>query len=64
MGFTEQWQNEARREEARQQLAQMYERRFGADDYAELKRVRQWLDEHPHKQEILAYLNDAAPLDA
>jgi Zn-finger nucleic acid-binding protein len=61
--FTEQWQDEARREESRQHLAEMYERRFGAADYAELKRIRAWIDEHTHKQEILAYLNDAAPLD-
>jgi Zn-finger nucleic acid-binding protein len=62
--FTEQWQSEARREESRQTLAGMYERRFGAEGYAELQRIRAWIDQHPHKQEILAYLNDSDPLDA
>lgn len=62
--FTDSWQDENRRAESRQHLAQMYEKRLGSTDYAELRRVKAWLDEHPKKQELLAYLSDHSPLDA
>ena len=62
--FTDNWQDEARRAESRQHLAQMYEKRLGAENYTELKRVKNWIDVHPKKQELLAYLNDNSPLDA
>jgi Zn-finger nucleic acid-binding protein len=37
------------------ELAAM-ERRLGAADFAELRRVGQWLKDHPHRLEMLAYL--------
>lgn len=59
--FTAPWQAEASREERRRRLVQIYQKRFGAEDYEEVKRVREWLDASPRKQELLAYLTDPNP---
>ena len=57
------WQAAARKEERKKSLEQIYTNRFGAEDYAELKRMRAWLDAHQNKQELLAYLTDKDPLN-
>lgn len=59
--FTAPWQAEATREERRRRLEQIYTKRFGDDDYAEVKRVRDWLDASPRKHELIAYLTDPDP---
>ncbi|HEX8117393.1 MAG TPA: zf-TFIIB domain-containing protein [Pyrinomonadaceae bacterium] len=59
--FTAPWQAEASREERRRRLEQIYTKRFGAEDFAEVRRVRDWLDASPRKQELLAYLTDPNP---
>ncbi|HYE66219.1 MAG TPA: zf-TFIIB domain-containing protein [Pyrinomonadaceae bacterium] len=56
------WQTEAAKEERSKRLEQIYVNRFGAEDYAEIKRVRAWLDAHQKKHELLAYLTDENPL--
>lgn len=62
--FTAPWQAAASREERRRRLEAMYVNKFGAGDYAEIKRVRAWLDAHPRRHELLAYLTDRDPLSA
>jgi Zn-finger nucleic acid-binding protein len=62
--FTEPWQRQVRREEQRRVMASLYQERFGAEDYAEIQRVRQWLAEHPHRSALLAYLMDTDPYRA
>jgi Zn-finger nucleic acid-binding protein len=62
--FTESWQSEVRREETRKKLEAIYEQKFGAEAYAEIKRFKAWMDEQPSKTEIVAFLNDANPLGA
>lgn len=59
--FTAPWQAEVSREERRRRLEQIYLKRFGAEDYAEVQRVREWLDASARKQELLAYLIDPNP---
>jgi len=54
------WQTAAHREERRRHLDEIYERRFG-EDYDEMKRIRRWLDEHPQRDFILAFLSDTDP---
>lgn len=61
--LTEFWQAEAMKEERKKRLERIYINKFGLDDYAELKRVRAWLDGHAKKQELLAYLIDQNPLN-
>jgi Zn-finger nucleic acid-binding protein len=57
------WQATARKEARKKKLEQIYVGKLGADNYEELKRIRQWLDSHPNKQYLLAYLTAADPFD-
>ncbi len=59
------WQAAARKEQRKNSLEQIYLGRFGSDEYAELKRIRSWIDSHENKQKqyLLAYLTDADPYD-
>jgi hypothetical protein len=61
--LTEFWQATAKREARMKSLEQINIGRFGEKDYAEIKRVRVWLDKHPQKQYLLAFLTDKDPLD-
>ena len=61
--FTSFWQRGAQKEARKKHLEQIYSRRFGANDYTEIKRVRGWLDSHPNKQDLIAYLTDEDPYD-
>ncbi|MEW5849751.1 MAG: zf-TFIIB domain-containing protein [Myxococcota bacterium] len=58
--FTEPWQDRARRDESRKVMEGIYLKRFG-DDYEEVKRMRQWLQAHPERMSILAFLMDDDP---
>ena len=62
--LTEFWQAEAMKEEQRKRLERINIGKFGEADYAEIKRVRAWLDKHEHKHALLAYLTDDDPLSA
>jgi Zn-finger nucleic acid-binding protein len=55
------WQRQLRQEASRAALAAIYTEAFGATDYAELRRVRAWLDSHPQRQRMRAYLIDRDP---
>jgi Zn-finger nucleic acid-binding protein len=62
--FTAFWQKEAQRELRKKRMEEIYANRFGADDYAEIKRVRWWLDTKTNREELLAFLIDKEPFDA
>lgn len=57
------WQGEAQKEARKMRLERIYINKFGVEDYGEIKRIRAWLSERKKKQELLAYLTDADPLD-
>jgi len=61
--FTSFWQDEAEKGEKKKRLERIYVSRFGAEDYAELARMRRWLDARPNRAELLAYLTDLDPFD-
>ena len=61
--FTAFWQKEAQREVRKKKLEEIYISRFGADDYADIKNVRGWLDTKANREELLAYLIDKDPFD-
>lgn len=62
--FTVFWQNEANRSARKRRMQDIYTGRFGADDYAEIKRIRSWLDPKVNREELLAYLIDRDPYAA
>ena len=54
--FTAPWQSQVRSEESRRKQEQIYVNKFGAEGFEEVRRMKEWIDEHPRKQEIIAYL--------
>jgi Zn-finger nucleic acid-binding protein len=61
--FTSFWQDGAQKEARKRRLEQIYRTRFGAEDYAEIERVRVWLATRQNKTDLLAYLTDKDPFD-
>lgn len=55
--FAEPWQRRLRVAERRVRMDAIYRSKFGEDDYAEVRRVKAWLDAHPQRQALRAYLN-------
>jgi Zn-finger nucleic acid-binding protein len=54
--FTALWQDAVRIDERRQAFEKIYISKFGSEDYAELVRVRAWLQGHAKQQEMIAFL--------
>lgn len=50
------WQDELRRVERREVEHDRYVRRLGADDLRRIQEIRDWLDAHPRKSELYAFL--------
>ncbi len=61
MMFTAAWQRQVRRGEHKRTLQAIYADKFGAEDYAELRRIKEWLYAHPQRVAMLAYLNEEDP---
>ncbi len=59
--FTEPWQLHVREEEARCALDKLYAEKFGETDYARIKEIRDWLQSHPRRAMLLAYLQAENP---
>lgn len=57
----EPWQRQLRAEERRATWEAIYTARFGADDYAEIQRIRAWLTAHPQRAMLLAFLTSPDP---
>jgi Zn-finger nucleic acid-binding protein len=61
--FTSFWQKEAQRESRKKKMEGIYVDRFGADDYADIKRIRYWLETRTNREELLAFLIDKDPYE-
>ena len=59
--FTESWQKKIKEEERRQYFEDFYTRKFGEEDYAKIKEIRNWLDNNENKDMLLAYLMNKNP---
>jgi len=55
--FGESWQRRLRATEHRARMDAIYRTKFGETDYTEVRRVKAWLDAHPQRQALRAYLN-------
>lgn len=51
-------QKQLQQENSRRHFEQRYQERFGAEDYAEIRRIKKWLWENSNRQDLLTYLND------
>lgn len=59
--FTDVWQQKLRNEVMRRRLAKMYSDKWGAETYQIIKDMRAWLNQHPQRDSLLAYLTDKDP---
>ncbi|MBA3468530.1 MAG: zf-TFIIB domain-containing protein [Herpetosiphonaceae bacterium] len=59
--FTDVWQRRVRAAEHRATMHTIYQEKFGAEDYAEAQRVKAWLDAHPQRQALRAFLTAEDP---
>jgi Zn-finger nucleic acid-binding protein len=59
--FTEPWQRTIRAEAQREHLEKLYIEKLGAADFAEIQRVKKWLEHHPHYGMLMAFLMDEDP---
>jgi Zn-finger nucleic acid-binding protein len=62
--FSDSWQAEISRIERKNQHDQLMAEKLGPDALAEVKRIKSWLDTHPKKAELYAFLvgpKDSAP---
>ena len=54
--FSDAWQAEVLRRDREAQHDRLLAQRIGEADWAEIKRIRAWLDAHPHRTELYAAL--------
>jgi len=54
--FTAPWQRKIRSESSKDTFEQLYRRKFGDQDYDKIAEVRHWLDEHPQRDALRAFL--------
>ena len=59
--FTESWQRRIRQAAHQRRMQDIYVQKFGALDYAELRRVKAWIGAHPQQNALLAYLTSDDP---
>lgn len=59
--FTQPWQVKVRAEEARGMLTRLYQEKFGDEDYDKVREVWNWLNAHPRRAMLLAYLQAEDP---
>jgi len=55
--FSDSWQHRVRDEECTRHLQELLIQKIGQNDFAEIKRIKEWLKTHPHRQELFGFLN-------
>ncbi|MEO0867883.1 MAG: zf-TFIIB domain-containing protein [Cyanobacteria bacterium J06642_11] len=61
--FSEAWQSQIRQAEFNRVLEETYRSALGNDDYAQALLIRDWLEQHPHRDYILSLLNQVPPAE-
>jgi Zn-finger nucleic acid-binding protein len=54
------WQKNARQQRFRNAVRQVYANKFSSNDYYEAQRIKEWLERHPQKQELLSFFTAPA----
>ena len=61
---TQQWQNQIRKQDASNSFADIYESKFGSENYKKVKELREWLNAQPNKADLRSYLLAENPYSA
>jgi len=56
--FSAEWQRSIAQAEKLKNLEKLYQERVGAADFAEIKRIKEWIRKHPQGADMLRYLAD------
>jgi hypothetical protein len=59
--FTKPWQQHIRDEVAAKKLDVMYLEKFGEEDYKKIKEIRNWLQDNPNHNALIAFLLEKEP---
>lgn len=59
--FTKSWQQSILDKTTSSKFDKMYLERFGEGDYQKIKEIRGWLQEHPNRNNLIAFLLDKDP---
>ena len=59
--FTRSWQDNLRAVETKKNMENIYLQKFGADDYQHIQEIRVWLEDHPKRGMLLAFLQADDP---
>lgn len=62
--FTAHWQKSIRDDSAKNTLSELYRERFGEESYTKAQEMREWLNAHPRKADIRAYILAEDPYSA
>lgn len=54
--FSDEWQRDIRQAEQAAAIERLFENRLGSAELARAREVREWVNSHPKKSDILAYL--------
>lgn len=54
--FSDVWQSDLRRQERTEALEQMWRERLGEETLVEARRIKVWIDGHPKRHELVAFL--------
>ncbi len=54
------WQKQSRQQRFRKAVQQVYASKFSSTDYSEAQRIKNWLERHPQKQELLSFFTAPA----
>src|SRR3954452_1421752 len=54
--FSDTWQHRVRDQERARHLQELFAQRVGEKDFAEIRRIKEWLNQHPQRQELFGYL--------
>lgn len=59
--FTKPWQQEIQEKVTASKFDTMYLEKFGESDYQKIKEIREWLQEKPNRNNLIAFLLDKDP---
>ncbi|RWX54528.1 zf-TFIIB domain-containing protein [Photobacterium chitinilyticum] len=62
--LTAQWQKNIRMNTAKDNFSDMYTEKFGQESYIKAKEIRQWLNDHPNRADLRAYILADDPYSA
>jgi len=57
--FSTAWQKQIREENLVQTMETVFKNRFGEETYAKINDIREWINAHPQKDQLLAYISDS-----